>query len=167
MQKYGHKVGAIFSNVSEANLAYHSMKASGFPENQIIRIEPKEFESDGKNGPEDDEVFTSRFKELFTEAAAESEFGAGANTAAATGIIGFFAAPVLVTLVTAGYGPDLASAAEKGKTLRFRETDFALMIKDAVRHDHAVIVAHAKDGTEEALALELLSPQNAEELVGC
>lgn len=168
MQQYEHKIGAIFSNASEAHSAYLVMKASGFPENQLFLVEPSDSKPDHKIEPEGDEVLSSGLKDLLTGTAAGAGLGAGAaGIAAATGVTAFFAAPVLATLLAAGYGAMLGSAVGAGKALHVREANFAAMIKDAIRHGHAAIVAHAKDDAEEAKARELFDQLDAEESVGC
>jgi hypothetical protein len=143
MNSYLHRVFGIYASRHEAEQVFERLLQDGFKREQLELID--EPGSNAETAPDSDEVRNEVLVDGAIGTAAGAGIGAlGEVAIAAANVSLFIASPVLGTLMLMGWGAvvgGMIGAAVGAGTEDTRH--FSDLVRDAIKHGHAVLIAHA------------------------
>lgn len=154
MEKYNHKVAAVFESEAEAEAARLNLLSQGYTAEQVSVVSPSWQEADKKIEPEGDEVGKTVVKDAVIGGAVGGAAGAvGTGLLAAVGVP-LMVSPIIATVFMVGWGISVGAFAGAGVGVNMNEDQFAGFIKDAAKDKHWVLVVQTRDDDQTKAAIE-------------
>lgn len=154
MEKYNHKVAAIFGNESDASSARSQLLATGYTAEQLSVVSPNGNLADSKIEPEGDEVAKSIVKDAAIGTVIGGAAGAVGTAILAAASVPLLVSPIIATAFMVGWGASIGGFAGAGVGVGMDEDQFAGFIKDAAQNKHWVLVVQTRDEADTKAALE-------------
>lgn len=154
MEKYNHKVAAVFSTEAEALKAREQMLAAGYTAEQLSVVTPTGADSDSKIEPEGDEVGKSVAKDAAIGSVIGGAAGAVGTAVLAAASVPLMVSPIIATGFMIGWGASVGGFIGAGAGVGMDEDQFAGMIKDAAQNQRWVLVIQTRDEEETKAALD-------------
>lgn len=154
MEKYKHKVAAVFANESDAMQARDSLLASGYAAEQLSIVSPTGAETDSKIEPEGDEVAKSVVKDAAIGSVVGGAAGAVGTAILVAASVPLMVSPIIATAFMVGWGAGVGAFVGAGAGVGMDEDQFAGFIKDTAKNQHWVLVIQTADDKETEAALD-------------
>lgn len=154
MEKYNHKVAAVFVTEAEALKARDQMLAAGYTTEQVSIVTPAGANADAKIEPEGDEVAKSVVKDAAIGTVIGGAAGAVGTAALAAASVPLLVSPIIATAFMVGWGASVGGFMGAGVGVGMDEDQFAGMIKDAAQNQRWVLVIQTRDEEETKAALD-------------
>jgi len=164
MERFTHKLAAIYRDQSSAREAWGLLRQGGFPEAQLRLVGPTDAQTERKLEPEGEEVAMTVLKDTALGTGIGGALGlAGSAALGAAGLALFLSQPVAATLVIAGYSAGVGGVLGFLKGIKVKESLFVGAAEDALGRGYWVLVVHGRNEDEEKRAQALISETLAKE----
>lgn len=154
MEKYNHKVAAVFSNEADALKARDEMLAAGYTTDQINVVTPAGTDADSKIEPEGDDVAKSVVKDAAIGTVVGGAAGAVGTTILVAASIPLMVSPIIATAFMVGWGAGVGAFVGAGAGVGMDEDQFSGFVKDVAKNKHWVLVIQTADDKETKAALD-------------
>lgn len=154
VEKYHHKVAAVFTNEADALKARGEMFAAGYTAAQISIVSPAGTNADSQIEPEGDEVAKSVVRDAAIGTVVGGAAGAVGTAMLAAASVPLMVSPVIATTFMVGWGASVGAFTGAGVGVGMDEDQFAGLIKDAAQQKRWVLVIQTRDEAESQTALK-------------